>query len=90
MKLLLACLILSPMLMITTLSQAVAETCSAAVVHCNNRASGIPIERKNAPQRAHNAFEPERSLVPIPAGQYMDLRSSRLRRLVEHGVKVKR
>jgi hypothetical protein len=31
---------------------------------------------KNAPQRAHNAFEPERLLVPTPAGCYADLQNS--------------
>lgn len=37
MKLLVACLIISPMLTIATLSPVVAETCSAAVVHCKQQ-----------------------------------------------------
>src|SRR6185437_4828841 len=37
MKLLVVCLILSPVLLITTLSEVVAETCSAAVVHCKQQ-----------------------------------------------------
>jgi hypothetical protein len=37
MKLLVVCLILSPVLLITTLSEVVAETCSAAVVHCKKQ-----------------------------------------------------
>jgi hypothetical protein len=37
MKLLVACLILSPVLTIATLTPVLAETCSAAVVHCKQQ-----------------------------------------------------
>ena len=75
MRVLVACLIL---LTIATLSPVLAETCSFAVVHCKQQGIRHSDREKNAPPRAHNAFEPERLSVPIPAGRYMALQSNRL------------